>query len=78
MFLFKCLGVIFALFIVLFVAVVIEESFLGAPQETPGARRTRYRTKQRILKQAAACLRYQAAPPRRGPGSPSGYPRLHS
>ncbi|MCM0081316.1 hypothetical protein L4X63_06915 [Geomonas sp. Red32] len=29
MFLFKVLGILFALFIILFVAIVVEESFLG-------------------------------------------------
>jgi hypothetical protein len=29
MFLFKILGVLFALFIVLFIAIIVEESFLG-------------------------------------------------
>jgi hypothetical protein len=44
---FKILGVIFALFIVLFVAVVIEESFLG------GRRRRRLEQKAREAQKAS-------------------------
>lgn len=44
--LFKILGVIFALFIVLFVAIVLEESFLG------GRRRRRLERKARAEQEA--------------------------
>ncbi|WP_162604692.1 hypothetical protein [Geomonas edaphica] len=44
--LFKILGVIFALFVVLFVAIVIEESFLG------GRRRRRLERKARTEAEA--------------------------
>lgn len=44
--LFKILGVIFALFVVLFVAIVIEESFLG------GRRRRRLERKARAEAEA--------------------------
>ncbi|GFO53102.1 hypothetical protein GMSM_01090 [Geomonas sp. Red276] len=46
MFLFKILGIIFALFLVLFVAVVVEESFLG------GRRRRQLEQKAREAAQA--------------------------
>lgn len=45
MILFKILGIIFALFIVMFIAIVIEESFLG------GRRRRRLEQKARELQQ---------------------------
>jgi hypothetical protein len=41
MFLFKILGVLFALFIILFIAITVEESFLG------GRRRRRLEQKAR-------------------------------
>lgn len=46
--LFKILGVIFALFVVLFVAIVIEESFLG------GRRRRRLEREARAAAEAKA------------------------
>lgn len=45
MILFKILGIIFALFILMFVAIVIEESFIG------GRRRRRLEQKARELQQ---------------------------
>ena len=45
MFLFKILGVIFALFVLLFIAIVVEESFLG------GRRRRRLEQKAREAQQ---------------------------
>lgn len=55
MFLFKILAVIFALFIVLFIAIVVEESFLG------GRRRRQLERKAREARRAAQAVGLSAS-----------------
>lgn len=60
MILFKILGVIFALFIVLFVAIVLEESFFGGKRrrklerQAEAARKERLEQTARLEREAAA------------------------